>query len=174
LAEHHSALTRYRLPLGACLLELPCGNLEESAVRAMIDFRAVRAISILPSAGIEKAATLMNSCRVHLLFVKDEKRQVLGIVTGTDLHEERLAAAMREQDVARSGLVVAHVMTPADRLEALDFAEVSQAQLGRVVASLRASKRKHALVFDRDSTGRTVIRGLFAASYLARYIGEPV
>jgi hypothetical protein len=58
-------------------------------------------------------------------------------------------------------------MTPAPRLEALDFRDVRAAKVGHVVATLRQSGRQHALVTDPD--GR--IRGIFSATQIARQLG---
>ena len=52
--------------------------------------------------------------------------------------------------------------------------DVQHAHVGHVVATLKATGRRHAAVVDEDGSGNQVLRGLFAASQLARQLGEPV
>jgi hypothetical protein len=52
--------------------------------------------------------------------------------------------------------------------------DVLHAHVGPVVATLKATGRRHAAVVDEDASGRQILRGLFSASQLANQLGEPV
>jgi len=62
-------------------------------------------------------------------------------------------------------------MTPASGLEALDLREVSHAQVGHVVATLKAVGRQHTFVTDE---GGKRICGLFSATHISRRLGAEV
>ena len=75
---------------------------------------------------------------------------------------------------AREDARVRDIMTPEDRIEVISMEDVQHAHVGHVVATLKATGRRHAAVVDEDGSGNQVLRGLFAASQLARQLGEPV
>ena len=66
-------------------------------------------------------------------------------------------------------------MTPRERLEVLWYAELRGAEVGHVVATLKAAGRQHALVAESgpDGAGQTV-RGIFSLSQIARQLGVTI
>jgi len=172
----HRALPSQPLPFGATfqqpLLPEPRRvTLEDPAYEVMTDFRAIRAITVPASVSIDHASQRMRANRVHLLLVVDELNTVLGLITSTDIESERPLVAMRRLGVKRDELVVADIMTPRDRIDVIDIADVRGARVGHVVATLNAVGRQHAMVMDRDDIGRPVVRGLFAVSQLNAQLG---
>jgi len=67
---------------------------------------------------------------------------------------------------------VADVMTPAEQVEVIDYADVAPARVGHVLETLRRAGRQHALVVEHD--GRTMVRGIFSISQIARQLGVAV
>ena len=63
-------------------------------------------------------------------------------------------------------------MTPAERVEVLALADVEGARVGHIVETLRRCGRAHALVVDSDGD-RTMVRGIFSLSQIARQLGLP-
>jgi hypothetical protein len=82
--------------------------------------------------------------------------------------------AVSQRGIRREELVVRDVMTPQERLEVLDIADVRAARVGHVVSTLRHSGRQHALVVEHDSARRALVRGVFSATQIARQLGVAI
>lgn len=147
---------------------------DDPAVEVMTDFRQVRALTVPPEMTMEYARARMRANRVHLLLVVDARNDVLGLITSTDTDGEKPMRVVHQRGIRHDEISVADVMTPRSRLEVLDMDDVMHARVGHVVATLKAVGRQHAMVVDRDAQGRPQVRGLFAASQLARQLGTPV
>jgi CBS domain containing-hemolysin-like protein len=163
--------TGFHLPL---LPEPVRVDTEDPALEVMTDFRRVRAITVPVSMTMEFAAQRMRSNRVHLLLVTDENNLVLGLVTSTDIEGDKPVRLVHDRGLRRDEITVGDIMTPRERLEVIDYDEVTHACVGHVVATLKAVGRQHAMVVDRDAHGRQRVRGLFAASQLGRQLGAPI
>jgi CBS domain-containing protein len=140
----------------------------------MTDFQKVTAFTIDPDVSVDSAARVMRRRNVHLLLVVNVENHVLGIITSNDLVGEKTLQCISSRGIAREDALVRDIMTPEDRLEVIGMEDVRHAHVGHVVATLKASGRRHAAVVDEDASGRQVLRGLFAASQLARQLGEAV
>src|SRR5437868_4269042 len=78
----------------------------------------------------------------------------------------------------------ADVMTPAEQVEVIAFQDVAGARVGHVLETLRRAGRQHALVVDFDPvparrlleppSRRTMVRGIFSLSQIARQLGVAV
>jgi CBS domain containing-hemolysin-like protein len=163
--------TGFHLPL---LPEPVRVDTEDPALEVMTDFRRVRAITVPVSVSMEFAAQRMRANRVHLLLVTDENNLVLGLVTSTDIEGDKPVRLVHDRGLRRDEITVGDIMTPRERLEVIDYDEVTHARVGHVVATLQAVGRQHAMVVDRDARGRQRVRGLFAVSQLARQLGTPI
>jgi len=64
-------------------------------------------------------------------------------------------------------------MTSVDRLEAVDFDDLSHARVGHVLETLKARGRQHALVIE-NANGRQMVRGLLSLSQLCKQLGVNV
>ena len=64
------------------------------------------------------------------LFVVDGARQVFGIITSTDILGEKPVRFAQENGIRHGEVAVRDIMTPADRLEILDFYNVQRARVG--------------------------------------------
>jgi hypothetical protein len=169
LASHVMERTTYHQPV----LPAPARvTLEDAAVDVMTDFRRVRAITVPETVSMDYASERMRANRVHLLLVTDERNTIVGVITSTDIQGERPLVQMRKLAMRREELCVAHIMTPSERIEVIEMADVSAARVGHVVATLKAVGRKHAMVVDRDGSGQRIVRGLFAASQIGFQLGE--
>ena len=162
--------TSYQQPV---LPTSPHVGLEDAAADVMTDFGRVRAITVPATVSMEYASERMRANRVHLLLVTDERNTILGLITSTDIDGERPLVHMRQFAMRREELLVADIMTPSERIEVIEMADVMRARVGHVVATLKAVGRQHAMVVDRDDAGRSIVRGLFAVSQISRQLGEP-
>ena len=146
-------------------------TLDDSAVQVMTDFRSMTAIIILPADTVDEAHSRMIQRGVRLLLVVDENRNVLGIVTASDILGEKPVQVAVQRGAGRGEIQVRDIMTPQDRIEVLDLSAVRGAKVGHVVATLRKAGRQHAVVVERDAKGGQIVRGIFSATQIARQLG---
>jgi CBS domain-containing protein len=153
----------------------PKVGLESPALTVMTDLTRVSPATIGPNASIEAANRFMVMRGVRLLLVADEREDVLGVISATDVLGERSMKVASARGLRRDELAVADVMTPAERVEVIALADVEGARVGHVVATLMHAGRQHALVVDSDAaSGRVMVRGILSLSQVARQLGEPL
>jgi hypothetical protein len=69
-------------------------------------------------------------------------------------------------------LIVGDLMTMKNKLEVLMMTDVLQAQVGDIIATLKAVNRQHAIVVDSDHySGELAVRGIFSLSQIGRQLG---
>lgn len=149
-------------------------SLENPALHVMTDLRQVSAVVIRPNDTVDEAHKRMIQRGVRLLLVLDHDRRVVGLITATDILGEKPMKVIAERGCRREEILVSDIMTPQERLEVLDMADVSGAPVGRVVATLTASGRQHAMAVDRDVQGKEMVRGLFSTTQIARQLGTAI
>jgi CBS domain-containing protein len=157
---------------------------ESPAVHVMTDLTRVAPATIRPQAPLGGANQFMITRAVRLLLVTDDHENVVGIITATDILSERPMRVAIERGLRRDELTVADVMTPAEQVEVIEFADVQGARVGHVLETLRRAGRQHALVVDSEllpalrpldaPRKRTMVRGIFSLSQVARQLGVPV
>lgn len=146
---------------------------ESPALDGMTDLSRVAAATIGPEASLPRAEETMRHSGVRLLFVVDARRDLMGLITLTDLKGGRPLQFQREMGVSPAEVRVRDIMTPVGRLEAISLHEVEGARIGDVVETLKRTGRQHALVMERTAAG-PAIRGIFSASRIGRQLGKPV
>lgn len=149
-------------------------GMESPALTVMTDLTRVSPATIGPEMPIEAANRFMMMRGVRLLLVVGERENVLGVISTTDILGERPMRVATGRGLRRDELVVADVMTPAERVEVIALADVDGARVGHVVATLMHAGRQHALVVDSDPEGRPMVRGILSLSQVARQLGEPL
>jgi CBS domain-containing protein len=166
-----------------CPSQPPSGrvSLESPALEVMTDLARTTPATIRPQAPLAGANQFMITRGVRLLLVVDEHEIVLGVLTANDLLGERPMLAATGRGVRRDELTVADVMTPAERVEVIELAEVERARVGHVLETLRRAGRQHVLVVDFDvlppprpldaGVKRAMVRGIFSISQIARQLG---
>jgi len=164
--------------------QAPRVGAESPAVQVMTDLTRVAPATIRPQAPLSGANQFMITRGVRLLLVTDDQENVLGLITATDILSEKPMRAAIERGVRRDELTVADVMTPAELIEVIAYAEVEGARVGHVLETLRRAGRQHALAVDYDeipsgrplmpATRRTMVRGIFSISQIARQLGVAV
>ncbi|HEX5802262.1 MAG TPA: CBS domain-containing protein [Azospira sp.] len=175
---NYPALATSSVAAGGCFVSTsltpPPVRLDSPALQVMTDLTRIPAASIPADALVAEANQSMIYRGVRMLFVVDEAKQLLGIVTASDVLGERPLQAAQNHGLARHELRVAHIMTPLARIDSIDLSMVTRAEVGHVVATLKACGRQHAIVVDRDAHGRQVVCGVFSATQIARQLGMPL
>jgi CBS-domain-containing membrane protein len=155
-----------------CILPERVG-LDNPALDVMTDFRRLTAFIATPGDTIRQAEERMLRRKVRLLFVMDGEDRVAGLVTSTDIHGEKPMQVIQSRGVRRDEVLVADIMTSIDRLEAVDFDDLSHARVGHVLETLKARGRQHALVIEQTENG-PMVRGLLSLSQLSKQLGVMV
>lgn len=171
LKHTHAQANRYALPVLTTAVPV---QLDSPATEVMTDLRRVPAVTIDRLAPIEEGNRAMIVHRVRALFVVDETRQVLGIITATDIVGERPVQFAQERGVRHDEILVRDIMTPADRLEVLDIQDVQGARVGDMVATLKLAGRQHALAVEAMEGDQHTVRGIFSLTQIARQLGIPL
>jgi CBS domain-containing protein len=154
---------------------------DSPALQVMTDLTRVSPATIRPQAPLAGANQFMITRGVRLLLVVDEHDSILGVITATDLLGERPLQVATARGLRRDELSVFDVMTPAGQVEVVALADVERSRVGHVLETLRRTGRQHALVVDYDSvapagllerpTRRTMVRGIFSITQIARQLG---
>lgn len=152
----------------------PRVRMDSPALSVMTDLMRVPAATVMESASLADTNQAMIHRGVRMLFVTDARHALVGLVTAHDVMGERPVTASQRYGLSLDDLTARHIMTPVDAVEAVSMAEVSRAQVGHVVATLRASGRQHAIAVEHDSEGRQVVRGIFSSAQIARQLGVAV
>ncbi len=163
--------SRYSLPLST--MPTPV-RIDSPAIEVMTDLRRVNAVTIDPDKSIVEANHAMIGHRVRALFVVDAARHVFGIITSTDILGEKPIKFSQERGFRHDEIAVRDIMTPADRLEILDFNDVQSARVGDVIATLSLAGRQHALAVEAGEggpSGQLTICGIFSLTQIARQLG---
>ncbi|MBT9568989.1 MAG: CBS domain-containing protein [Thiobacillus sp.] len=174
----YSRLPTSHLDQSAGLLRPACDlpervRLTHPALDVMTDFRRMTAFTANPDDTLQQVETLMIRRKVRLLFVMDNDEQVAGLITSTDIYGEKPMQVVQSRGIHRDEVRVADVMTPVDRIEAIDFDDLAHATVGHVLETLKSSGRQHALVFE-SAGGKKMVRGLLSLSQLCKQLGITV
>lgn len=156
----------------ACVLPERVG-LDNPALDVMTDFRRITAFIATPGDTIKQAEERMIRRKVRLLFVMDAHDRVAGLVTSTDIYGEKPLQVVQSHGIHRDEVQVADIMTPVDRLEAVDFDDLAHARVGHVLETLKSRGRQHALVIEHTD-GQQMVRGLLSLSQLCKQLGVVV
>jgi CBS domain-containing protein len=145
--------------------------MEEPAVNVMTDLKRVEAVTVDPNLLIDEALQKMIHAGVRLLIVTDNKDQLKGVITARDIMGEKPVRYIAKERVGRNEIIVTHIMTPENQIEALSMDAIQKSCVGDIVETLRQAQRQHALVLDNDDHGRPVIRGIFSITQIGRQLG---
>src|SRR5438132_9144565 len=146
---------------------------ESPAMQVMTDLTRVAPATIRPQAPLAGANQFMITRGVRLLLGTDDHENVLGIIPATDILSERPMRAAIDRGLRRDELTVADVMTPAEQVEVIAYADIEGARVGHVLETLRRAGRQHALAVDKEGA-RSMVRGIFSISQIARQLGVAV
>jgi hypothetical protein len=80
---------------------------------------------------------------------------------------------VQSRGILRHEVLVADIMTPVERLEAVDFEDIAHARVGHVLETLKARGRQHALVIE-NVKGKQMVRGLLSLSQLCTQLGVTI
>lgn len=144
------------------------------AVDVMTDLTKVSAVTIGPCASLDNANERMIASAVRLLLVADQRNQITGIITSSDLSGEKPMKYLQEVGGKREDIFVRDIMTPQSDIEVLYMVDVVNSRVGDIIATLKRVGRQHALVVDLNEDKQQVVRGIFSVKQLSKQIGITV
>lgn len=148
---------------------------DSPAITVMTDLRQVSAATIGPDATLTEAIGTMMARNVRLLLVVREDHAVIGLITARDTQGEKPIQWLNARGGKYADLLVGDLMIGVEDIDLIDVRDVLHAEVGHVVATLKAIGRQHALVAEADPlTGVTRIRGIFSATQIGRQLGMAV
>jgi CBS-domain-containing membrane protein len=138
----------------------------------MTDLSQVTTYTTELSTPLSKALETMVKHGVRMLLVCDINSQVIGLLTSRDIEGHKPGRILAKAGGVWEDLLVAHVMTLRPKLEMLLMADVLNARVGDIIATLRQVDRQHALVVDSDPvSGTPAVRGIFSLSQIGLQLG---
>lgn len=146
-------------------------KLSDPAVNVMTDLRSVSVVNVRAKTSLDKANEKMIRYGVRTLLVLDDADKVTGVLTATDVLGEKPVRFLQQMGGTHADIMVRDVMTVQRDLEVLTLADVQKAQVGNILASLKAAGRQHAMVVEEGTDGSQMVRGLFSATQIARQMG---
>jgi len=164
-------------PLGCYLLGAfnpPSVSADSPALLVMTDLSKVPVATILSDATLDEANRSMLARGVRLLLVVGSGLQVIGVVTTVDVLGEKPVLVAQNQKIRRSEVRVADVMVSVEKMDALGIDDVKNADVGAIVATLKADGRAHTIVVGKNDQGKQSLLGIFSASQIARQLGVQI
>jgi len=164
-------------PAGCFIIDMPAPapvKNDAPALSVMTDLTATRTVTILPDAPLQEAYSAMQQNKVHQLIVALEDGKIAGILTSNDRMSEKSVLMAAKRGIKHDELLVRDIMTPVDRIDVLRLSDVTHAEVGHIVVTLKAAGRMHAVVVEDRAEGGQRLRGIFSALQIARLLGVEV
>jgi CBS-domain-containing membrane protein len=178
--KQDARLPTFRLASGVALAQVQpmpsdAVTLDSPALDVMTDLTLVKSATVHPSTSLRQAEQVMIYQGVRMLFVVSEMPSLEGLITTTDLHDDRHMRIVAERKLHHDELSVAELMTPLSMLDAIDFDGMQAASVGNVVATLKGYGRNHLLVVQTATAQSPQrVRGVISRARIERQLGVPI
>ena len=146
-------------------------TLADKAELVLTDFSYIRPFTVKSTATIDQTNDKMIACGVRLLFVSRADGGLHGLITYSDLFGEKPVQYIQEHGGSWEEILAQDIMTPLAQLEALQKSDVSRANVGDIVETIRVTGRQHMLVSQTDGEGKQVVTGLFSSTHIEKLLG---
>jgi CBS domain containing-hemolysin-like protein len=147
-------------------------KLTSPAIDSMTDLRQAAPLMVSLTTPLDMALERMIKGGVRMLLVTDADGKVQGLITSRDIQGEKPMKILEKTGGTFNELIVGDLMTMKNKLEVLMMTDVLQAQVGDIIATLKAVNRQHAIVVDSDHySGELAVRGIFSLSQIGRQLG---
>jgi CBS domain-containing protein len=147
--------------------------LEESdpAIHAITDFTREAPVTVESERQIDAALEDMIRLGVRALLVVRELR-VVGLITSYDIQGERPIQFLQSSNYTKhADIRVGDIMTPWERLAAVDWADIQYARAGDLLAVLEESGLTHLIVMEGGKNGSVaIVRALVSRARLTRQL----
>jgi CBS domain-containing protein len=141
----------------------------DPAIHAITDFTREHPVTVDEERQIDSALEDMIRVGVRALLVARDLR-IVGLITSYDIQGERPLQFLQSSNYSRhQDIRVGHIMTPWDKLLAVDWDSILAARAGDLLHVLEEADMTHLLVIERATNKASpVVRGLVSRARLAR------
>jgi CBS domain containing-hemolysin-like protein len=146
-------------------------TLQSPAIEVLNDFTLQNPLLLEQNTSIDDAREIMRRTHTKMFLVIDAQESFRGVISLDDLVSEKVMEKMGVSRLRRAELTVEFVMTPRNRLQAIDFKVFQQATIGDVLARMKKYGDQHMIVVETHSNS---IRGMVSAYGIARRMHTPV
>jgi CBS domain-containing protein len=144
----------------------------DPAVYAITDFTRDYPVTVDPERSIDDALVDMIHLGVRALLVAHQERLV-GLITSYDIQGEKPMQFLLSSTFGRhEDLRVAHIMTPWDRLRALDWRSLEVARAADLLSVFEATGLTHLLIIESGTGTGVTVRGLASRARLLRQLAH--
>jgi len=100
------------------------------------------------------------------------EQRIVGMITSYDIQGERPLQFLQTSNYSRhQDICVGHIMTPWDRLLAVDWESIQAARAGDLLQALEEAGLTHLLVIERGAKNATpIVRAMVSRARLARQL----
>jgi CBS domain-containing protein len=143
----------------------------DPAIHAITDFTREYPVTVDEDRQIDDALRDMIHLGVRAMLVVREQR-IVGLITSYDIQGERPLQFLQSSNYSRHHEIrVGHVMTPWDKLLALDWETVQAVCAGELLQVLEEAGLTHLLVIEGGKrSALPVVRALVSRARLARQL----
>jgi CBS-domain-containing membrane protein len=143
----------------------------DPAIHAITDFTREHPVTVSEDRQIDDALEDMIHLGVRAMLVMREQR-IVGLITSYDIQGERPLQFLQSSNYSRhQDIRVGHIMTPWDKLLALDWDSIQAARAGDLLHILEEAELTHLLVIERAKKQPSpIVRALVSRARLARQL----
>ena len=143
----------------------------DPAIHAITDFTREHPVTVDEERQIDDALGDMIRLGVRAMLVMREQR-IVGLITSYDIQGERPLQFLQTSTYTRHQEIrVGHIMTPWDKLLALDWDGIQSARAGDLLLVLDEAGLTHLLVIERGKKNASpIVRALVSRARLARQL----
>ena len=143
----------------------------DPAIHAITDFTREHPATVDEERQIDGALEDMIRLGVRALLVVREQR-IVGLITSYDIQGERPLQFLQSSTYTRhQDIRVGHIMTPWNKLLAVDWESVQSVRAGDLLHVLEEAEMTHLLVIERSKRNASpIVRALVSRARLARQL----
>ena len=143
----------------------------DPAIHAITDFTREHPATVDDERQIDDALADMVRIGVRALLVVRDQR-VVGLITSYDIQGERPLQFLQHSNYTQHRDVrVSHIMTPWEKLLAVDWDALQSARAGELLQTLEEGGMTHMLVIETDmKTNAPIVRALISRARLTRQL----
>lgn len=145
-------------------------GLDSPALAIFTDYKIHKPLEIEADTPAVQAQYLMRKAHVNLKLVIDNEQDLIGIISINDLEDQNLLV-LQNRGLDRKQILVSDLMVPREKINSLDFKQLSSCSIADLIDSLQINRAQHCLIVDQDSHQ---IRGVISVSDIARRLHIPI
>ena len=143
----------------------------DPAIHAITDFTREHPVTVGEERQIDDALEDMIHLGVRAMLVMREQR-IVGLITSYDIQGERPLQFLQSSNYSRhQDIRVGHIMTPWEKLLAVDWDSIQSARAGDLLNVLEESGMTHLLVLETNKNNSPpIVRALVSRARLTRQL----